>query len=333
MALAPDTTRSDLDRRYATGVSNDDDLRTVAVHKVAWGAIFAGAVIALVVQVILNMVGLGIGLSTVDPAGNGTPTAGSLSSSAGIWFVVSGILASAAGGWLAGRLAGKPALLTGGLHGLVSWAVSTLVVVYLLSSAVGGVASGAFSAVTSTLGGTGSFVGGSVKTAAQAAAPSLPGMDNPFSNIEGQVRANTSNDPQALKDAAVTAVRAAMTGDAAQQADAQEKAAQALAKAQNEPVEQAPDPGRPVHPAVQGRGRQGEGAGQAGRRRHRACRLAGRALRRSCADPRRHRRLPRRTGWGQGSSGGSRRRRPGRPASGLSVGTAGSARALTRFGT
>ncbi|TXN71860.1 MFS transporter [Methylobacterium sp. WL6] len=214
-------------------------MRTIAVHKVAWGAIFAGAVIALVAQVILNMVGLGIGLSTVDPAGTGTPTAGSLSSGAGIWFVVSGILASAAGGWLAGRLAGKPVLNTGGFHGLVAWAVSTLVVIYLLSSAVGGVASGAFNAVSSTLGGAGNLVGGSVKTAAQAAAPSLPGMDNPFSNIEGQVRANTGSDPQALKDAAVTAVRAAVTGDAAQQADAQGKAAQALAKAQNIPVEQA----------------------------------------------------------------------------------------------
>ncbi len=239
MALAPDTTRTDLDRTSAVGGYPADDLRTIAVDKVAWGAIFAGAVIALVAQVILNMVGLGVGLSTVDPAGNGTPTAGMLSSGAGIWFVISGILASAAGGWLAGRLAGKPALNTGGLHGLVSWAVSTLVVVYLLSSAVGGVASGAFNTVTSTLGGAGSLVGGSVKTAAQAAAPSLPGMNDPFSNIEGQVRANTGNDPQALKDAAVTAVRAAVTGDAGQQADAQEKAAQVLAKAQNEPVEQA----------------------------------------------------------------------------------------------
>lgn len=239
MALPPETARADYDHAPPGGGSTADELRAIAIHKVAWGAIFAGAVIALVAQVILNMVGLGIGLSTVDPAGNGTPTAGSLSSGAGIWFVVSGILASAAGGWLAGRLAGKPVLNTGGFHGLVAWAVSTLVVIYLLSSAAGGVASGAFSAVTSTLGGAGSLVGGSVKTAAQAAAPSLPGMDNPFSNIEGQVRANSGNDPQSLKDAAVTAVRAAVTGDAGQQADAQEKASQALAKAQNIPVEQA----------------------------------------------------------------------------------------------
>jgi CHASE3 domain sensor protein len=78
-----------------------------------------------------------------------------------------------------------------------------------------------------------------VKTAAQAAGPSLPGMDNPFSNIENQVRGTTGNDPEALKNAAVSAMRAAVTGDAAQQKDAQEKAAQALAKAQNIPVDQA----------------------------------------------------------------------------------------------
>jgi hypothetical protein len=241
MALTPDTTHPAYDRDLptASAVSPAEDMRTVALHSVSWGAVFAGAVIALVAQVILNMVGLGIGLSTVDPAGNGTPTAGSLSSGAGIWFVISGILASAAGGWLAGRLSGKPTNTTTAYHGLIAWAVSTLVVVYLLSSAVGGVVSGASSAVSSTLGGAGNLIGGSVKTAAQAAAPSLPGMDNPFSNIESQVRNGTGNDPEALKNAAVSAMRAAVTGDTAQQKDAQEKAAQALAKAQNIPVEQA----------------------------------------------------------------------------------------------
>ena len=241
MALSPDTTRPAYDRDLPTTslTTPAEDMRTIALHSVSWGAVFAGAVIALVAQVILNMVGLGIGLSTVDPAGNGTPTAGSLSSGAGIWFVISGILASTAGGWLAGRLSGKPARTTTAYHGLIAWAVSTLVVVYLLSSAVGGIVSGASSTVSSTLGGAGNLVGGSVKTAAQAAAPSLPGMDNPFSNIEGQVRGTTGNDPEALKNAAVSAMRAAVTGDATQQKDAQEKAAAALSKAQGIPVDQA----------------------------------------------------------------------------------------------
>ena len=85
------------------------------LHSVSWGAVFAGAVASLITQVILNMLGLGIGLSTVDPMGNGTPEASSLGIGAGLWFVVSGVLAAIAGGFLAGRLSGKPSSLDGRL--------------------------------------------------------------------------------------------------------------------------------------------------------------------------------------------------------------------------
>ena len=113
----------------------DLDARPALYNQVSWGAIFAGAVAALVAQMILNMIGLGIGLSTLDPAGNDTPTAASLSTGAGLWWVVSGIVASLAGGLLAWRLSGKPLASTSDCHGLVSWAVTTLVIVYLLTSA------------------------------------------------------------------------------------------------------------------------------------------------------------------------------------------------------
>jgi hypothetical protein len=46
-------------------------------------------------------------------------------------------------------------------------------------------------------------------------------------------------DPAALRDAAATSVRAALSGDPGQQAAATDKAAEALAKAQNVPVDQA----------------------------------------------------------------------------------------------
>ena len=51
--------------------------------------------------------------------------------------------------------------------------------------------------------------------------------------------ASGGNDPAALRDAAVTAVRAALTGDQAQAQQARERAAQAIARAQNIPVEEA----------------------------------------------------------------------------------------------
>ena len=143
------------------------------------------------------MVGVGIGLSSVGPVAADNPAASTLSLSAGIWFIVSGIVAALAGGFIAGRLSGKPVTGAAGLHGLVSWAVTTLVVLYLLTSAAGGLIGGAFSGVTSTLGGAGSLVGGTVQTAAQAAAPSLSKITNPLDGIEQSVRNQAAGqDPQ-----------------------------------------------------------------------------------------------------------------------------------------
>jgi len=207
---------------------------TPLLHQVSWGAIFAGAVIALVAQMILNMVGLGIGLATLNPTGNDTPTAASLSTGAGIWWVASGIVASLIGGFLAGRLSGKPSAGTSGYHGLVSWAVTTLVVVYLLTSAAGGLIGGAFGGLSSVIGGAGSALGGAAQTAAQTVAPSLTKLTNPLDGIENKVRQTSGGqDPAALRDTAAQAVRAYLSGDAAQQAQAEARATEALAKAQN----------------------------------------------------------------------------------------------------
>lgn len=236
----PDRLRGDRDLPQTSMVSPAEDLRTVALNQISWGAVFAGATAALVLQVILNMLGLGIGLSTIDPAGDGTPGASSLGLGAGLWWVISGILASAAGGYLAGRLSGKPSNSTSGYHGLISWAVATLVIFYMLSSAVSGLVGGAFNTASGAVGCLGKAAGGSIQTVAQTAAPSLGKISDPFASIENQVRNGANGqDPAALKDTAVSAMRAAVTGDDAQQAQTTEKAAQAIAKAQNISIDQA----------------------------------------------------------------------------------------------
>ena len=99
---------------------------------------------------------------------------------------------------------------------------------------------GAVSGASSVLGGAGKAVGGSIQTAVQTAAPSLNSMSDPMASIEGQVRsASGGQDPAALRDAAATSVRAALSGGPGQQAAATDKAAEALAKAQNISVDQA----------------------------------------------------------------------------------------------
>jgi hypothetical protein len=207
-----------------------EDAHTLLLNQVSWGAIFAGVVVVLVVQVLLTMLGVGIGIATLDPGTGDTPAASTFSVVTGLWYVVSGILAAFAGGYIAARMSGKTAATTGALHGLTTWAFTTLLVLYLLSTAVGSIVGGAFSGVANAVGGLG-------QTVAQTAAP-IVAQSNPLEAIENQVRA-TGTDPEALNAAATNAVRALVTGDEAEADQAREQAAQALSTARGIPLDQA----------------------------------------------------------------------------------------------
>jgi hypothetical protein len=240
-AYHPDTPRNrgDYSASHTSPVTPSEDVRSILINKISWGAVLAGVVVGLVTQLILNMIGIGLGASTLDPSAGagGNPSVSGFSIGAGIWWTVSGILAALAGGYVAGRLAGMPKESTAGWHGLTAWALTTLVVFYLLTSAIGGIIGGAFR----TVGGAASTAGGAVQTAAQAAAPSVASdAADPFSSIEQSLRSATGgNDPAALRDAATAGVRAAITGDQTKAEEARDRAAQAIAKAQGIPVEQA----------------------------------------------------------------------------------------------
>lgn len=236
MANTPTTPRSlgDSDAPHMSPVTPAEDMRTILINRVSWGAVLAGVVVSLVTQLLLNMLGIGIGAATLDPTAGAAenPTAGSLSIGAAIWWTVSGVIAAFLGGHAAGRLSGRPKESTAGWQGLISWALTTLLVVYFLTSTIGAIVGGALNSVTSVLGGVG-------RTAVETAAPALSNVEDPFAAIERQLREGTGNDPQQLRDAAVTAVRAAITGDQAQAEQARQQAAEALARAQNISVEEA----------------------------------------------------------------------------------------------
>lgn len=221
---------------HLSAVTPAEDVRTVMLNRVSWGAVLAGTATALVTQLLLNMLAVGIGMATLDPLTGDNPSAATFSIAAGLWWIASGIFAAAVGGYVAGRACGKPVETTAALHGLTAWAASTLVVMYLLTTAIGSLAGGALGAVSGIVGG----LGRTAATAAQTAAPALANVTDPFGGIERQVRdASGGNDPAALRDSAVAAMRSMLTGDAAGQAEARERAAQALARAQTIPVEEA----------------------------------------------------------------------------------------------
>ncbi len=215
-------------------VSPADDARTILINNVSWGGVLAGVVAGLVTQLILNLIGIGIGASTLNPTTGDNPSASGFSIGAGLWWALSGIIAAFVGGYIASRLSGRPKASTGGWHGLTSWALTTLVVFYLLSTAVGSLVGGAFSTVTGALGG----LGHTVASAAQTAAPALTQGTDPVASFQQAIQA-PANDPANLKDATTSLMRALVTGDEAQATDARERVSQALAKSQNIPIDQA----------------------------------------------------------------------------------------------
>lgn len=137
-----------------------DEIRTSPVgslSRISWGAIFAGTVVAVVVQLTLLTLGLAIGFAAINPATEQNPLAG-LGIGSAIWWIISSIIALFVGGWVAGRLAGIPRAFDGALHGIVTWGLVILVSVYLITSAVGAIVGGGFGAIGGILSGSGQAV-------------------------------------------------------------------------------------------------------------------------------------------------------------------------------
>ena len=129
------------------------------------------------------MLGVGVGASTIDPTGE-SPSGSALGIGAGLWWVISALVAVFAGSWVAGRLAGSPDRTDGLLHGLVAWALSTLVVLWILTTTLSSLVGGAFSAVGSALQTAGQ---GAVAGATAGVANKAGGTNDPPAQIGRQV--------------------------------------------------------------------------------------------------------------------------------------------------
>lgn len=106
-------------------------------RRVSWGAVIAGVVIAMVLQLVLSLLGAGLGLSTIDPMSRSSPEPATFGIAAGIWWVASSAMALFAGGWVSAHLAGAPDKTDASLHGLLTWALAAIVTTYLLASLMG----------------------------------------------------------------------------------------------------------------------------------------------------------------------------------------------------
>lgn len=137
-------------------------------RRVSYGSIIGGALVGLVLLILLNMLGVGIGLSTLDIQEENNPAKG-LGVASIVWYIVTGLIALFAAGWIAGRLAQTKTLFDGAIHGVLSWCVITLVSMFLITHVLGSLIGGAGKLV----GGTLSAVGNASGKAMEMAGPAL----------------------------------------------------------------------------------------------------------------------------------------------------------------
>jgi polyhydroxyalkanoate synthesis regulator phasin len=201
------------------GVDHDHHPDRV-VRRISPWAVLAGSVVGVVVLFLLSLFGLGIGLATIDPlpGASGTPDAGTLGIGTGIWFIITFLIALFAGGWIAGRLAGDPKKLDGMLHGLVAWALSTLVIMWLMTTAVSSIIGGAFSLVgsvasTSAQGVQAAASGGSGQAIMDAVQQQVP-----WNRIEQRVEQALPADVDLDRQTLTAAVRQFVAGGGDRQA-------------------------------------------------------------------------------------------------------------------
>ena len=147
---------------YPTGNTAIVPSEYAAFKRIRWGAVLAGAVISLVVFFALNLLGIGIGLTTIDPAQESGNALSGLGTGALIWYVISSFLAVFAGGYTAGKMSGFPKKSNAAMHGLLSWAVFTIAGIYLLTTTVGTIFNTVGSAISSVANSAGSAIAAAV---------------------------------------------------------------------------------------------------------------------------------------------------------------------------
>lgn len=167
-------------RGVAVGLAGSSSSLSGAV---SWGAILAGAAAAASLSLILLILGVGLGLSSVSPWARDGMSAATFGVSTILWLTLTQLLASAMGGYLAGRLRTKwtevhtdEVYFRDTAHGFLAWAVASLATAALLSSVIGSILGGGVQAGASVVGGAASTASSAAGGAA-ASSRMAPGSD------------------------------------------------------------------------------------------------------------------------------------------------------------
>jgi len=117
---------------------------------VSWPAVIGGAFVSASLALILLSLGTGLGFSSISPWSNMSVAASTIGKAAIAWLIITQIIASAMGGYLAGRLRTKwvnvhtdEVYFRDTAHGFLVWALGLVVTAAFLASAATSLAGGA----------------------------------------------------------------------------------------------------------------------------------------------------------------------------------------------
>ena len=127
-----------------TGVIPEESSKSA----VSWSAILAGGIASAAFTLFLVELVAGLGLVMVSPWSNQGASASTLSIGGGIGLVLMAVMASALGGYIAGRLRTRwvglhtdETYFRDTAHGFLAWAVGTIILATVLASAAGSMVS------------------------------------------------------------------------------------------------------------------------------------------------------------------------------------------------
>jgi hypothetical protein len=156
------------------GLEIDSTAPEAAISAVSWGAILAGGVAAASLTLILLAFGAGVGFSSISPWST-TATTTTFHIAAGLYFIVTALIASGVGGYLAGRLRTRwtgahtrEVFFRDTAHGFLAWGFATLLSAAVLGSAGSALVGGATAAVTHVAGQSAGLLDGYVDSLVRA---------------------------------------------------------------------------------------------------------------------------------------------------------------------
>lgn len=164
---------------------------------VSWAAIFAGALVAACVSLILLIIGSAVGLAAVSPWSDEGSSAVTFTVGAAIWLIVMQWLSSGLGGYVTGRLRTKwvgvhsdEVYFRDTAHGLLAWALATVLTVGLLFSVASNIGGAGLQAAATVGGGAAQ---GGISAAGSSDISMGYGMDQLFRRTTPDPAANSDD--------------------------------------------------------------------------------------------------------------------------------------------